>query len=240
MLSNFGAGGTTWRLGTFRGHEISVSPLFLALIGLFVFIGLRGPENFFHQLMWAPVLFFSVVLHELGHAAASKHYGFGTSKIVLHGLGGVAISRGGNRTPTQGIVVALAGPAVTLAIAVVALGLYLTYLGPLGGSTATVLGFLLWLTMAANFFWFVFNILPIFPMDGGQAVMNWLRRKKSQQAALETSLKVSMGALVAAGLVTLVLFQGGGIFILMILGFLGYQNWQIMEQVRKGVPVRFS
>ncbi len=217
-----------------------ISPIFLVLIALFVFIGLRGPDNFLHQLMWAPVLFFSVLLHELGHAAASKRFGFGPSKIILHGLGGVAISRGGHRTPKQGIVVALAGPAVTLAIALTALALFVGYVQVFDGSRASVLGFFLFLTMLANFFWFVFNMLPIFPMDGGQALMNFLRRKRPQQTALITTIKISMGALIAAGLLTLVVFQGGGFFVLLILGLLAYQNWQILDQVKQGRQIRFS
>ena len=227
--------GKQWKIATIRGHDIRVSPLFLLLIGLFVFMGLNSASDFFYQLMWAPVLFFSILLHELGHAAASKKCGFGTSKIILHGFGGVAISRRSRTKPKDGMFIALAGPAVTLLLALGFLGAYTGYGAATGGESLTVLGHFLFLMVLANFFWFFLNMLPIYPLDGGQTVMHFLRgRGAGSNEATAKTAKISMVALALSAFLALVIFQVGGFFILIIFGFLGYMNWQILQRAQSG------
>ena len=227
--------GKNWKIADIRGHDIRVSPFFLLLIALFVFMGLNSASDFFYQLMWAPVLFFSILLHELGHAAASKKCGFGTSKIILHGFGGVAISRRSHTKPKDGMFIALAGPAVTLLLAVVFFAGYMGYGALTGGQSLTVLGHFLFLMVLANFFWFFLNMLPIYPLDGGQTVMHFLRgRGAGQSQAIARTAKISMIALAIGALLTLVVFQVGGIFIILIFGFLGYMNWQILQRAQQG------
>ena len=226
--------GKQWKIATIRGHDVKVSLFFLGLVALFVFMGLNSASVFFHQLMWAPVLFLSILLHELGHAAATKKCGFGTSEIILHGLGGVAINRRGHTSPKQGMFISLAGPAVTLLLAVVFLPLLIAYqvaVGPEATGAITVLGHFLSLMVLVNFFLLIFNLLPIFPLDGGQTLMHFLRRKKGQSEAMLLATKISLGTLVVSGFLTLMLFPGGGFFILLIFGLLGFANWQTLQQL---------
>lgn len=245
MLHTHATQGKTWELPRIRGHKIEVSPFFLIICGLFVLIGLNSYTNFLHQLMWAPVLFFSILLHELGHAAATKHHGFGTSRIVLHGMGGVAISKRGHTSPKQGMSISLAGPAVTAALAIV-FGIIYLLVGPLLASTGnyalSVVLFFIQLMAVANLFLLILNLLPVFPLDGGQTLMHFLRRKSSEVAALEKALKVSLGTIAVVGVLVLLLFPGSGIFILFIFAMLGYSNWKTLEQIKTagGRPIRFQ
>ena len=227
--------GTNWKIADIGGHDVRISPFFLLLLALFVFMGLNSASDFFYQLMWAPVLFFSILLHELGHAFASKKCGFGTSTIILHGFGGVAINRRGHTKPKDGMFIALAGPAVTLGLAVVFLGGLLGYGALTGGESLTVLGHFLWLMVIANFFWLFLNLLPIYPLDGGQTLMHFFRKKgaHTNQATARTA-KVSLIAIGITALLTLAVFQIGGFFIIIIFAYLGYMNWQIMQQAQAG------
>lgn len=234
MFFNQSSAQKSWKLGHIRGHEIRVGPLFLILMAIFVFMGMNSAQDFFYQLMWAPVLFFSVLFHELGHAAASKHYGFGTSQIVLHGMGGVAISRRGYTSPKQGMVIALAGPAVTFLLAAGAAVLLFVYGMAFGSeSLSSVPAYFLRLMIGANIFWLIFNLLPIYPLDGGQTLMHFLRRKNPQHTALEKTVKASLGTLIVAGLLTWLLLGGGSIFIFFIFAMLGFSNYQILQQLQR-------
>ena len=231
--------GKNWKLPDIRGHEVRVSVWFLAIVGFFVFAGLHSFDLLAYQLMWAPVLFFSILLHELGHAAATKKCGYGTSQIVLHGFGGVAISRRPqNSPPKNGMFIALAGPAVTLVLAVVFVGLWYGFRVGFGAEVPMaldVVGHFLWLMALANVFWFVLNMLPIYPLDGGQTLMHFFRKQgdHSRKATVKAA-KVSMGTLAVVGLLALFALPGRGILILIILGFLGYMNWQILQQGGSG------
>ncbi|WP_430673510.1 site-2 protease family protein [Lujinxingia litoralis] len=223
--------GPRWKLATFSGHTIYVEAWFLALVAFFVFSGLQSAQQLPYQLMWAPILFFGILLHELGHAAAFKKSGFGTSTIVLQGMGGVAINHRANPNPNQGIFIALAGPAVTLALALLSFGglLALNALAP--ANAWPLLRHLLQLSAMVNAFWLLFNLLPIFPMDGGQALFHVLRKRNPQRQALANVAKISLGTLMLAAALALY-FLNGGIFILLILGFFAYTNWQLLEQTR--------
>ncbi len=130
-------------------------------------------------------LFISILLHELGHAVAARRLGVETRSIRLFVFGGVAELAGEPKKAGHEIIIALAGPAVTLVLmaayylgaAVVATTSGLEFeAGPpisqfTGGSlaasgTAAVLFYLGWI----NTFVLVFNMIPAFPLDGGRVL----------------------------------------------------------------------
>jgi hypothetical protein len=99
-----------WRIGTFLGHSIVVEVTFLILAALFVFPAFgRSFDDHFAALLMGPILFASILVHELGHAVAIDRYGYGKSTILLWGMGGLCIGRG-QRRPWHGLMISLAGP----------------------------------------------------------------------------------------------------------------------------------
>ena len=118
------------------------------------------------------LLFASVVLHELGHAAAARRFGIATPDITLLPIGGVARLQRMPREPRQELVIALAGPAVTALIAL-ALWILLSATGTAEQAAARLddpaLGIPYHL-LAANVILLAFNLLPAFPMDGGRVL----------------------------------------------------------------------
>jgi Zn-dependent protease len=108
-------------------------------------------------------LLLSVLLHELGHALTARRLGIGVRGITLEILGGYTEMDRDAPTPRAELQVSLAGPAVSLAIGLVA-----------GGAAAVLpdgaprqIAFLVAL---ANVIVAVFNVLPGLPLDGGRAL----------------------------------------------------------------------
>src|SRR5215510_13016527 len=130
-----------------------------------------GAPQAIDGVIFIVLLFVSVVLHEFGHVLAARHYGINTPEITLLPIGGVASLERMPEKPSQEIVVALAGPLVTLIIVVVltlVLGARfdLTQMAQLEQAQSTMLG----RVAAANVALVLFNLIPAFPMDGGRVL----------------------------------------------------------------------
>ncbi len=136
-------------------------------------------------------VFGSVVAHEFGHAMAARHYGIPTLDITLLPIGGVARLARLPEKPMQELVIALAGPAVNV---VLALGLFILFsLGVQVGHFAPALGNQMDLVaqlIAANVVLCVFNLLPAFPMDGGRVLRGLLAMRLGHLRATEIAARV--------------------------------------------------
>src|SRR4051794_5725768 len=115
-----------WRLGELFGIVIYMHVTFLLLIGWVALseftAGARSGAGVQAALMGVAfilLLFACVVMHEYGHALTARRYGIQTRDITLLPIGGVARLERMPRDPTQELWVALAGPAVNVAIAAV-------------------------------------------------------------------------------------------------------------------------
>ncbi|MFL5805465.1 MAG: site-2 protease family protein [Roseiflexaceae bacterium] len=105
----------------------------------------------------------SVVLHELGHALVAQRYHFTVRGITLFAIGGFAEIDAEQTTPAQELLVAVAGPAVSLLLAL---------LGALTWwqSTWAALSLMALHLALTNGLMAVFNLLPGYPMDGGRVL----------------------------------------------------------------------
>ena len=122
-------------------------------------------------IIFIVLLFVSVVLHEFGHVLAARRYGINTPEITLLPIGGVASLERMPEKPGQEIMVALAGPLVTLLIVIglmLVLGARfdLSQMAQLEQAQSTMTGRL----AAANGALLLFNLIPAFPMDGGRVL----------------------------------------------------------------------
>jgi stage IV sporulation protein FB len=183
-------------LGRPFGIRVRAHWLFLLLLGwAFLFWG--GIE----AVAVCCLVFGFVVLHELGHALVGRRFGVRVKDITLLPIGGMARLDGPPPTPRGEFWMALAGPAVNVALAL-ALGLLAA---PLGVWTAALRSpVLAWavsglaLLIGINVVLAVFNLLPAFPMDGGRVYRAWLAKRWGMVEATRRAARV--GRWVAAGM----------------------------------------
>ncbi len=184
-------------------------------------------------------LFGSVVLHELGHALVARAFGVPVREIVLLPIGGVSKMEKNPEKPAHELLIAVAGPAVNVAIAV---ALYaaagtarlrgldargLVAGGPLEPSAGTLL---LWL-LAANVSLAVFNMIPAFPLDGGRVLRAVLASFLGPKRATRTAAAV--GQLLAVGLGVFAVLTGQILLALVAFFiFAGAGHEQAEEQAR--------
>ena len=173
--------------------------LFLIWVGLAGLLtsGLAAALN---TLIYLALIFLCVVLHEFGHILAARQFGVRTPEVVLLPIGGVARLERIPEQPFAEFVIALAGPAVTLLIA---LGLILL----LGGlphpdvlqkdhGMPALAGQLAY----ANLTLLVFNLLPAFPMDGGRILRAGLAAMLGHERGTRIAARVGQAAAILLGL----------------------------------------
>ncbi len=181
--------GWSWKIGRLAGIDVYVhATFFLLLLWLGLVYGQKGGlPAAVHGIFFILLLFGCVVLHELGHALTARRFGIRTRNIVLLPIGGVASLERMPEDPKQEILVALAGPAVNIAIAAVLwLLLSVQPVTPLAaGGTAE--GGMLQNLLVLNLFLAVFNLLPAFPMDGGRVLRALLAFRMDRIRATRTA-----------------------------------------------------
>lgn len=147
--------------------------LHISLLIAVVLFSIYFNVGFLATLILAVGIFGSVALHELGHSVVARAKGSYIHEIVLYPFGGAAKISNIPKRPIDEILVALAGPAVSLVLALVFRQIeLLRFLGYLNGML------------------FFFNILPVFPMDGGRVLRAALAIKKSRVEATRIAATV--------------------------------------------------
>ncbi|MEZ6093782.1 MAG: site-2 protease family protein [Pirellulaceae bacterium] len=189
--------GKSWNLGTVSGIKIRVHWTFLILLAWIWFSSITSGNGFasaLFSLLFVVAIFGCVLLHELGHALTARRFGIGTRDITLLPIGGVAALERIPRNPIQEFWIAVAGPLVNVAIAILLFtGLYLLPIATL----PIALTFLLQLAIA-NVVLVAFNMLPAFPMDGGRVLRAILAMFVDYVRA--TNLAATVGQFVSIGL----------------------------------------
>jgi Zn-dependent protease/CBS domain-containing protein len=204
------------QLGRVAGIRIYVHATFAILL---VWLGVRavtqdtGVAVFFSDLGFVALLFACIVLHELGHALTARRFGIATRDITLLPIGGVARLDRMPERAHQELLVALAGPAVNL---VLAIALFVVASAITGGTPAPLTdlwqGPLLERLAWVNVLLLVFNLVPAFPMDGGRALRALLAMRVSHLRA--TRVAAALGQAIALGFGLLGLF--GNPFLILI------------------------
>jgi len=213
-------------LGSIRGTSIDIEPNFIILIIFFVVMNYNPNLGIHYALLWIPVLFVSVLIHELAHAAAIGLFGFGSSHIILGGMGGVTINQRRAR-PWQDLVISVAGPASSfllwwLASAIsqnVALA-----------QTDRMLAALLPRLENANLFWGIFNLIPVPPLDGGHATRDFFRMFLTERNAFIIAIWIAIIVGSAVAVVSLLWLKA--IFIALYMAWFVYmavQQWQYFK-----------
>lgn len=210
------------RLGSIAGTSIYVQVSFLILAAFFVVIALENGEPMREALLWIPTLFISVVFHELAHAATIGLLGHGSSQILLGGFGGLTVNARVTK-PWREIVIAFAGPLAGILLSF-ALGIAFVTVPIL--SRDPMLAAFLPKMIDANFYWGVFNLFPIYPLDGGLMFKNFTRYFTNRERTVRVSALTSLALAVALTIVAVMYRQ---FFFAAITGMLALQNYQRLQ-----------
>ncbi len=147
--------GRNVKVGVWFGVPVNLSLAWIIFLGIISLISPAAIPIFF----W---MFFLVLLHEFGHVFAAKSLGYEVLDVTLYPMGGAA-RMNIPKKPEHELIIALAGPAVNLAL----LPLF-WYFSSKSHFFAIV--------NIINLYMIIFNLLPVFPMDGGRVLRSLLSR----------------------------------------------------------------
>jgi Zn-dependent protease/CBS domain-containing protein len=220
--------GPGWRVGRLAGIDLAIHPSWLVIAFLITYSLAVGqfPQQFPGWTVsqyWlvaggtALLFFASVLAHELSHALMAQRFGLKVEGITLFIFGGATSIDSESRTPRDEALIAVVGPATSLAIGLGLVGLDLVIEQPQLGALVGWLGFI-------NIALGVFNLIPGFPMDGGR-VLRALLWKLRGDRLVATRNAATVGRALAYVLIALGVFialQPGGIFNGIWLAFIGW------------------
>ncbi|MCC6215083.1 MAG: site-2 protease family protein [Polyangiaceae bacterium] len=216
----------TWslRVARVRGIDIRVHATFLLVVTYFVIAGYRhGPIGAAFGGALVVLIFASVTLHELGHSLVAQALGVPVREIVLLPIGGVARLGREPRTPLHELLIAVAGPAVNVLLAVGLAALGVSVFGPAWLTELELLeamegqpsaSGLVANLLVSNVLLGVFNMLPALPMDGGRVFRATLAMFTTRERA--TNVAATVGQVLAASMGIFALLKGN--FVLALIG----------------------
>jgi stage IV sporulation protein FB len=239
------------------GTDVRVHPFFWIVILL---IGGDQGDPWF-TVYWVVIVFASILVHEFGHVLAMRWAGDRGNIVVLWSCGGLAVSPRAtyHRRCATNVAVSAAGPAAGLlfAFAAAALG------GAMGGSnhfTFSSIGLPVWymdfsrlpmLTsnyrayvhlhhfmntlLYVNFYWSLVNLLPVYPLDGGQ-IARAIFEENNRDGGYRRSLQVSM---FVAGAVAVLALLSRETYLMFLFGFLAIGSLQALQAVGRRPSRRY-
>lgn len=221
--------GSSLRLFSIRGIDIRLHITFpLILLWAAFQFGLRSGnlvmEGALFGVIAISLLFVLVTLHELGHSFAAQYFGVPVKRIILSPLGGMAQLNQIPEKPIQELIIASAGPAVNVIIAVL-MGAMIVVLGldmsnpfqAISGSGGLSLLTLFTYVFVYNIVLALFNLIPAFPLDGGRIFRSLLAFRLNYVRA--TSVAVIVGRVFAI-LMGVYALTNGGFFLVFIAIFI--------------------
>lgn len=170
-------------------EKISIHPLFWIVVGIGVITGR------FRELV---ILFIIIFIHEMGHAGAAHFFKWRIKKIQLLPFGGVAeVDEHGNRPLKEELIVILAGPLQHIWLMGAAVLLH--QINVIDSGTYQ-------LFMTHNITILLFNLLPIWPLDGAKLIFLGMSSRFSFSKAHKVTLQISGGLIGVISAVAVVLF----------------------------------
>jgi Zn-dependent protease len=227
------------------GFRVRIHPFFWLGTVILGLNALRQENGPILLAIWVVVVFVSILVHELGHALAYRMYGSG-SHIVLWVFGGLAVGNPDVAGRKRRIFVSLAGPLASLALFGIVYGSdLLTNWGAAYGKLVTDLYFQL---VFVNLVWTIMNLLPVYPLDGGQ-VSRELCEGKWPGRGTRLSLQISFWFAVAVTVYSLVCaldlrlngaqltgkipwWVHGSPYTALLFGLLAFNSYQLLQYYR--------
>jgi Zn-dependent protease len=200
----------SWSINLFRvrGIQLALHFSFVLWLGYAAVTGYQTAGV--PGMLWSSgamlVIFTCVVLHEFGHSFTAMHFGVGVRRILLMPIGGMAEFDSIPREPRREFLITIAGPAVNFAIAC----LILPFVGFGHGwssfnyepeTTADLFRLLAFWNLGIG----IFNLVPVFPMDGGRIFRALLATRLPYLSATYWAVKI--GKVVAVAAIAIAYFQ---------------------------------
>jgi Zn-dependent protease/predicted transcriptional regulator len=234
----------SWHIGRVAGVNIYLHATLLILvawIGYEYYAWRHQVRDVIEGTLFIVCFFGIVLLHELGHALAARHYHIRTPDITLLPIGGLARMERMPERPHQELMVALAGPAVNVLLALVYWGTIspLSVLVPpqdfrwVGGH---FLEKLVWTNVAMA----AFNLMPAFPMDGGRVLRALLAMRLGYTRATRWAADIGQVMAFAFGALGLYAMHPLWVFIALFV-YLGAEQEAEIVRVKSalaGVPIQ--
>lgn len=249
------------KIAKILGIEVSLHWSFLLILGWFTFASVFGPPLI--SLIIALILFGIILLHEFGHALMGKLVGYKADKININMLGGIAFvdseEKQSNLKWWKEFLVIFFGPLVNILILIFMpiIGTFLEYnnaeifykilQGPtpdynminVFGTTEYIFHYVFFL----NLILLVFNMLPIYPLDGGQILHSlfWgiLKLFGIKRARSVSGYLCSILGLFGAASLFIFGIMNGAIIIALIAMFIGFyslaSNIKYSEDYKNGL-----
>lgn len=240
------------RLFRVAGIQLSVHNTFFLLLAYYAWQGGQdairlGDSGLLGALSSASsvlFLFIFVVLHEFGHAFAAKHYGIAVPRILLLPIGGMAQMSAIPRNPWQEFVITIAGPAVNFAIIGVMMIFAPFHTEPILAHLREFLGlsvapgtpmYLGWpqLIMLMNLLMGCFNLVPVFPMDGGRMLRAALAARLPYVKATFVAVTIAKVLAVAGILLALFWFEPKRYQTAILFGFIFFAGHSEYKMVKR-------
>lgn len=237
----------SFKVARVAGIEVKIHVTFLLVLAYFgaVYWQQGGVRGAIEGVGFTLLLFLCVLLHEFGHAFAARVYGIRTPDITLLPIGGVARLERMPDKPAQELVVAVAGPAVNVAIALALVAFMAAKLRMSDLADIERGGGLVENLLYVNVMLVVFNAIPAFPMDGGRVLRALLAMVMDYAQATTIAARVGQGLAVGFAVWS---FSGGPSMLLFIAMFvfvgaqqeLAYARFRTGAGNRKVSDVMFS
>lgn len=211
------------------GFPVTVEPWHWAILAFCGdALGIKEPEDLLPVLLFMAAGVVSILIHEIGHALTMRLFGGRHISIVLHGWGGQAASQGASFTRGQHILISLAGPLLQLACGLVVLIAVIMSADTSSGSTvleASPVYELLSSFIEVSLFWAVLNLIPVYPMDGGQILRGILGPRR-----IQLTFQISIIVAIFVGVLGFIYL---GLFLLPIfMVFFAVENYKALKRTR--------
>lgn len=211
------------------GFPVTVEPWHWAILAFCGgALGIKDGEDLLPVLLFMAAGAVSIIIHELGHALTMRLFGGQQVSIVLHGMGGHAICQGARFSRGQHILISLAGPLLQVAcglLVLVALKMSLDISSGATGLGASPVYRLLTSFIYVSLFWAVLNLIPVYPMDGGQILRGILGPRR-----IQLTLQISIGVAIFFGVFGLFYLKTFLLSIFML--FSVVENYKALKRTR--------
>jgi stage IV sporulation protein FB len=228
-------------IGSIAGTQVRIHITFLLFLVWIFAAGYvtGGSQAAWESLLFIVLLFVCVLAHEFGHIFTARAFGVSTPDVTLLPIGGVARLERIPEKPYEEFLVAIAGPAVNvvIALALVALAgarLDHQHLALVESARISMIDRL----AAVNLFLALFNMIPAFPMDGGRVLRALLATRLGFVRATEIAAAIGQGVAFALGFIGL--FTSPMLIFIAIFVYLaasGEAHLVALRAMSRGVPV---